>query len=36
MHLTYSISEQMMEKGKFPSIFCGALFDKQFACMKLF
>ena len=35
MHLTYSISEQMMEKGKFLSIFCGALFDKRFACMKL-
>ena len=36
MQLTYSISEQMMEKGKFLSIFCGALFDKHFACMKLF
>ena len=37
MHLTYSIiSEQMMDKGKFLSLFCGALFDKQFAYMKLF
>ena len=36
MQLTYFISEQMMEKGKFLSIFCGALFDKHFACMKLF
>ena len=36
MHLTYSISEQMMDKGTFVSIFCGALFDKQFECMKLF
>ena len=25
MHLIYSISEQMMDKGKFLSIFCGAL-----------
>ena len=36
MHLTYPISEEMMDKGKFLSIFCGALFDKQFTCMKLF
>ena len=37
MHLTYSIiSEQMMDKGKFLSLFCGALIDKQFAYMKLF
>ena len=36
MHLSYSISEQMMDKGKFLSIFCGAIFDKQIACMKLF
>ena len=26
----------MMDKGKFLSLFCGALFDKQFAYMKLF